>query len=297
MEHILTLIAAVDGLDHSMAERVRSALDGIGAEVGAASWLSPGRALDLPFALLAADQAEAAARAALGGAAIDVVAQATQGRKKALLLADMDSTMVTGETLDELADFAGLKERIAAITARAMNGEIDFKDAVRERVGLLKDLDAEALAGAFRRIVFTPGGRELVGTMRKNGAYAILVSGGFSYFTERVGAWLGFDEDRANRLGVEHGRLTGEVLEPILDRDAKLKTLVDTAAARQLPLSATMAVGDGANDLDMIRAAGAGIAFHAKPMVAAAARIRIDHADLRALLYLQGYGDDEIAAA
>ena len=235
----------------------------------------------------------AAVRAALDGAAIDAIVTPAVGRRKQLLIADMDSTIVTGETLDELADFAGLKERIAAITARAMNGELDFKAALRERVAMLRGLPLEALERTWERVRLTPGARELVATMRAHGACAALVSGGFTFFTGRVAALCGFDLHRSNTLLDDGAALTGQVAEPILDRGTKLATLTALAADRGLPLSATLAVGDGANDLDMLRAAGLGVAFHAKPTVAAAAQVRVDHADLRALLFVQGYRADE----
>ncbi len=203
---------------------------------------------------------------------------------------------MTGETLDELADFAGLRPRIADITARAMNGELDFKAALRERVGMLKGLPVTALEQTWQRIRLTPGARELVATMRAHGACTVLVSGGFSFFTSRVAALCGFDTHRSNVLLDDGVALTGSVAEPILDRDTKLATLREFAAGRGLPLSATLAVGDGANDLDMLRAAGLGVAFRAKPIVAQAARARVDHADLRALLFAQGYRASDIVA-
>lgn len=294
MENVLTLIAPADGLDDSMLNRVRSALSDLGADALSPAWLAKGQAADIPFDFLAPEQADAAARKLLGKAPVDVVAQPAANRRKALLVADMDSTMVTGETLDELADFAGLKEHIAAITARAMNGEIDFQSALRERVGLLKGLSADTLQKTYDRIAYTPGANALVATMRANGAYAVLVSGGFSFFTSKVRVHCGFDRDLANELVIENGRLTGQVLDPILDRTTKLQTLMGVAAERQLSLALTLAVGDGANDLDMIKAAGLGVAFHAKPVVAAEARARIDHGDLTALLFAQGYKAEEI---
>jgi phosphoserine phosphatase len=235
-----------------------------------------------------------AVRAALGDAPIDAIATTTENRRKRLLVADMDSTIVTGETLDELADFAGLKQRIAAITARAMNGELDFKSALRERVAMLRGLSVEALEQTWQRVRLTPGAGELVATMRAHGAYAALVSGGFTFFTSRVAALVGFDMHRANVLLDDGTVLTGLVAEPILDRDTKLDTLTRLAAERGLPMAATLAVGDGANDLDMLRAAGLGVAFRAKPIVAAAARARVDHAGLRALLFAQGYRREDI---
>ena len=293
MDHVLTLIGPPDSLEEGTLGRLRSALDALGADTLSPQWLAEGRAADIPFALLSTDQADAAARRLLAGRPIDVVAQPSTHRRKMLLVADMDSTMVTGETLDELADFAGLKEHIAAITARAMNGEIDFKSALRERVGLLKGLPAETLELTYERISYTPGAEALVATMKAHGAFTVLVSGGFRFFTSRVRAHCGFDRDLANELEIANGRLTGTVSEPILDRHTKLQTLISVAAERQLPLTLTMTVGDGANDLDMIKAAGLGVAFHAKPVVAAEARARIDHGDLTALLFAQGYHRDE----
>ena len=202
----------------------------------------------------------------------------------------MDSTIITGETLDELATFTVLGEKIAAITARAMNGELDFKDALRERVAMLKGLSVDALERTWERVHLTPGARELVATMRAQGAYTALVSGGFTFFTSRVAELAKFDFHRANTLLDDGTVLEGRVAEPILDRSAKLETLRELAKLRQgLPMSASLAVGDGANDLDMLLAAGLGVAFHAKPIVAATARARVDHADLRALLFAQGY--------
>jgi phosphoserine phosphatase len=294
MENVLTLMAPADGLDDSMLNRVRSALKDLGADTLSPSWLSKGRAADIPFELLAPGQADAVAHSVLNGAAIDVVAQEAANRRKKLLVADMDSTMVIGETLDELAAFAGLKEHIAAITARAMNGEIDFKAALRERVGLLKGLSADSLQKTFDQMEYTPGAEKLVATMRANGAFAVLVSGGFRFFTSRVREHCGFDRDLANEMEIIDGQLTGAVFDPILDRTTKVETLLAVAAERSLPLALSMAVGDGANDLEMIHAAGLGVAFHAKPVVAAEARARIDHNDLTALLYLQGYTDSDI---
>jgi phosphoserine phosphatase len=295
MQHVLTLVAPAGTLSAAAVFRVRAALQQLGASVGTPDWLAPGEAVDLPFDGLAPEQADAAGRGALDGAAVDVVAQAAEGRRKKLLLADMDSTIVTTETLDELAAFAGLKDRIAAITRRAMNGELDFPQALAERVGLLAGLPVSALERTWEGTAMMPGAAELVATMAAHGARCVLVSGGFTFFTERVAARLGFHAHQSNTLLVEGGKLTGRVAEPILDRDAKLAALKRTAAELGLPLAATLAVGDGANDLDMVRAAGLGVAFRAKPIVAAAARVRIDHSDLRALLFAQGFRLPEIA--
>lgn len=294
MENVLTLIAGPEvALSEDLLAPVRAALRALGAHVGGTAWLSPDRACDLPFGHLATEQADAAARRALAGTPADVVAQAAQGRRKALLVADMDSTMVVGETLDELAEFAGIKGRIAAITARAMNGEIGFEGALRERIGLMAGLPEAALEATWAKTRLMAGARVLVQTMKAHGAHTVLVSGGFTFFTRRVREACGFDFDLGNRFIFEDGRLTG-VEDPILGREAKLATLIATAASRQIPLALTAAVGDGANDLDMIKAAGLGVAYRAKPMVAAEARARIDHGDLTALLYAQGYGDADM---
>jgi phosphoserine phosphatase len=206
----------------------------------------------------------------------------------------MESTMIENEMLDELADFLGLRDRIAAITARAMNGELDFEDALRTRVQLLKGLARARIEEVRReRITFAPGGRALVQTMKAYGAYTSLVSGGFTFFADYIGKRIGFDEAMANILEVDGDALDGTVRSPILGREAKLSRLMTLAAYHDIPLAATLAVGDGANDLDMIKAAGLGVALHAKPVVASQAEVKIDHGDLTALLYLQGYPDEE----
>ncbi|MDO8608785.1 MAG: phosphoserine phosphatase SerB [Phaeospirillum sp.] len=298
MDNVLTLIAGHggQGLDSSLVFEVRGALRALGAEVGVADWLSPERACDLEFSGLDTAQADAIATRILEGWAVDVAAQPTLGRRKRLLVADMDSTMVTGETLDELADFAGIKDHISAITARAMNGEIGFEAALRERVGLLKGLSAECLGQTWERIEFTPGAFTLVRTMKAHGAASVLVSGGFGFFTSKVRDACGFDRDIANELIVVDGRLTGQVGDTIIGREAKLATLNTAAAELGVTPHLAVAVGDGANDLDMLRAAGLGVAFHAKPVVAAEARVRVDHGDLIALLYAQGYRDEDMVS-
>ena len=289
MSHILTLIAPPGGLATAQLSQARAALVALGADAGTPDWLSPAEAADLPFAGLAPDQAMAAARQALDTAAVDVIATPAEGRRKQLLLADMDSTIVTSETLDELAAFAGLKEQIAAITKRAMNGELDFKAALRERVGMLKGLSTSALEATWQATELMPGAMDLVGTMRAHGARCVLVSGGFTFFTGKVATLVGFHEHHSNTLELEGETLAGTVGEPILDRDAKLATLKRLAGELALPLAATLTVGDGANDLAMIQAAGLGVAFHAKPVVASAARAKVDHCGLRALLFAQGF--------
>ena len=283
MPAILTVVAQREAtsLTPAMLNRVRNAVRGAPPVV-----LSPNEAADIPLST-ALDHA--ALRAALDGKPIDVIVTKPRGRRKALLIADMDSTIVTGETLDELAGFAGIGERIAAITRRAMNGELDFKQALRERVAMLRGLKLDALEQTWQRMRLTSGARELVATMRARGALTALVSGGFSFFTDKVAERLGFDLHRSNVLLDDGTALTGLVREPILDRDSKLAALHELAAQRGVKPSATLAVGDGGNDLDMLRAAGLGVAFHAKPMVAREAKARVDHADLRALLFAQGY--------
>jgi phosphoserine phosphatase len=283
MTHVLTLVAARDAvsLTPGIIGRVRDATGG-----GTVTILSVNEAADIACpALPEASQV----RAALEGAPIDTIASPAGDRRKRLLVADMDSTIITGETLDELAAYAGLGEKIAAITARAMNGELNFEDALRERVAMLRGLSVAALERTWRGIRLTPGARELVATMKVHGAFTALVSGGFTFFTSRVAALVGFDLHRSNELLDDGAVLLGRVAEPILGRFAKLATLRELAAGHGLAPSAALAVGDGANDLDMLAAAGLGVAFHAKPIVAAAARHRVDHADLRALLFAQGY--------
>jgi phosphoserine phosphatase len=294
MSQVLTLVAPAGALSPRSVSRVRAALQDIGAAVGAPDWLAPGEAADLPFDGLAVEQADAAARGALGSEAVDAIAQPAEGRRKKLLLADMDSTVVTSETLDELAAQAGLKDRIAAITRRAMEGELDFVQALAERVGLLAGLPVSALERTWEAIEMTPGAAELVATMRAAGARCVLVSGGFTFFTGRVAERLGFHAHHSNTLLVADGKLTGRVAEPVLNRHAKLATLKRVCADLGLPLSAALAVGDGANDLDMVRAAGLGVAFRAKPVVSAAARARVDHSDLRALLFAQGFRAQDV---
>ena len=235
-----------------------------------------------------------AARDLVAGRPIDVAQIPLANRRKRLLIADMDSTMIEQECIDELADAVGIKAEVAAITARAMNGELAFEDALRTRVQLLKGLARARIEEVRReRITFAPGGRALVQTMKAYGAYTSLVSGGFTFFADFIAKRIGFDEAMANILEFDGDVLTGTVSPPILGREAKLSRLQTLAAYHDIPIAATLAVGDGANDLDMIKAAGLGVALHAKPVVAAQAEVRIDHGDLTALLYLQGYDESE----
>lgn len=282
---IATLLTAPDRpvLDRATVESVRNAWGG-----GDAVWLDPGVAAEFPLEAMPANRWEV--WQGLQSLNVDLVVQPAEGRRKRLLLADMDSTMIQQECIDELADEAGVGAVVADITARAMNGELDFEGALRERVGLLKGLPVAVIDRVIRdRITLMPGGPELLATMKANGAYAALVSGGFTAFTARIAAMLGFDENRANTLLHEGGTLSGQVAEPILGRQAKVDALNDITARLGIPLSDAMAVGDGANDLGMLKLAGAGVALHAKPVVAAECDIRINHGDLTALLYVQGY--------
>ena len=254
-------------------------------------WLADNIACDI---VLEANSDPATSKAAIediiGTQPVDIVIQEQDTRRKKALIADMDSTMIEQECIDELAAEAGLKDRIAKITARAMNGEIPFEPALKERVALLKGLPVSIIERVIEnRITLTSGGRQLVATMNANGAHTALVSGGFSHFTNHVARLLGFAENRANVLIEHENKLTGEVVRPILGRQAKVDVLNEIAAAHSLDNSEFMAVGDGANDLGMLGAAGCGVALHAKPVVAQQAEIRIDHGDLSALLYIQGY--------
>ncbi|MBP1853499.1 phosphoserine phosphatase SerB [Rhizobium halophytocola] len=254
-------------------------------------WLADGIACDLALKDgTDAALADATLRAILGGLPIDIAVQQAETRRKQFLIADMDSTMIGQECIDELAAEVGLKDKVAAITARAMNGEIEFEPALRERVGLLKGLPVtvvdDVIAG---RITLTPGGPELIATMRAKGHYTALVSGGFTVFTARIAERLGFHENRANLLIEDGGLLAGEVAEPILGKQAKVDALLEITARLGISPAEVIAVGDGANDLGMLELAGSGVALHAKPSVAAQAKIRLDHADLTGLLYLQGY--------
>jgi phosphoserine phosphatase len=295
MSHVATLIASRDLPDAAgLAARAADALGG-----GAPHWLASGIAVDIPFVPAAGNDDRVTAqrlRDIIGDLPVDVVVQPAAGRRKRLLLADMDSTMIGQECLDELADFVGQKARVAAITERAMRGEIAFEPALAERVALLAGLSAGVVGEVIeKRITFTPGGRALVRTMAADGAHTCLVSGGFTLFTAPIAAAIGFAENRGNRLDIDGGgRFTGRVLPPILGREAKLATLVELRAARGLEKSETLVAGDGANDLLMISEGGLGVAYHAKPIVAAAAGARIDHCDLTALIYAQGYEASEI---
>ena len=277
-------------LQAPLVENLRNAWGG-----GAARWLNPGVAAEFDLDALPTHQAEVWAD--LQAMGVDLGVQPTEGRRKAMLLADMDSTMIRQECIDELADMAGVGAHVAGITARAMNGELDFEAALTERVGLLKGLPVSVIDQVLaERITFTPGGRTLIATMKAHGGHAALVSGGFTAFTAKVAAALGFDEHRANTLLARDGKLTGTVAPPILGKQAKVDALTQITARLGITPAEVIAVGDGANDLGMLHLAGAGVALHAKPSVAAQCALRINHGDLTALLYLQGYSRDEFAA-
>jgi len=299
MSLVATLISNPDNpaLDSTIVDGARAVLP----NAGQARWLFDEVAVDIAFdtPLNSRDELRAIEerlRMARGDLPIDIVVQPIVGRRKKLFLADMDSTMIGQECIDELAAFVGLKDHVAEITERAMRGEIEFEPALRERVALLKDLPVSVVDEVLaKRITLTPGGRELVMTMRAHGGYTCLISGGFTVFTRPIAAKIGFQESRANELIVRDGKFTGEVKEPILGRATKLATLIELTEGFDLDDIDTLVVGDGANDLGMIQNAGLGVAYHAKPTVAATAAARIDHGDLTALLYAQGYRREEFA--
>lgn len=291
--HVAVLVSnpAVPAVDAAVVSAVRAALSQPMAE----RWLNEGIAAEIGFA---GEADIATLRTVIGDRPVDIAVLPAEGRRKKLFLADMDSTMIGQECIDELADYAGMKAHVAAITERAMRGEIAFEPALRERVALLKGLPLAVVDEVIAtRIRLTPGGRELVGTMKANGAHALLVSGGFTLFTARVAAMIGFDAHRANVLIADGESFAGLVEEPILGREAKLAALIEMRTTLGLAPEETLAVGDGANDLAMLGEAGLGVAYHAKPAVAAAAQVRVDHGDLTALLYLQGYAAGDFVTA
>ena len=292
---VLNVAAGPHPIAPSTAKAIAAAVQTV-VQANAVAWLSPEQAFDIAFDG-DPDSVRAAMRDIHDEWLLDINILPAANRQKKLLIADMDSTIIGCECIDELADMAGVKPKIAAITERAMRGEIDFPGALRERVSLLKGLPLEDLTRVYaERVRLSPGARVLTATMRARGAHTLLVSGGFSFFTSRVAEEAGFEENQGNRLLDDGKRLTGKVAEPILGREAKLQALETAVELLRIRLDDVIAVGDGANDLDMIRRAGLGVAYHAKPVVAAAAGCSIMHGDLTSLLYLQGYRSDEILA-
>ncbi|PZO67074.1 MAG: phosphoserine phosphatase SerB [Paracoccus denitrificans] len=289
----ISLISSPDrgDLSDDLIRTLRQRWDG-----GDAAWLDYGVAAEFSVSTRPVDFAPVWMD--LQRVRIDMAIQPSEGRRKAVLLADMDSTMIEQECIDELAAMAGIGPEVAKITARAMNGELNFHESLVARVSLLKGLSVDAITKVLaQRITYTPGGATLVATMRAHGAWTALVSGGFTDFTGPVGRHLGFDEQRANVLITDGDHLTGQVALPILGREAKAEALRDITATRNLTAADVIAVGDGANDLGMLEIAGTGVALHAKPAVAAAAPICINFGDLTSLLYLQGYAADEFVGA
>jgi phosphoserine phosphatase len=299
MTYVLTLLAAPGRrpLSAAAVDAVRTALSAGGAEVEPSDWLAPEEACDLPFEKLEPEAAERLAREALEDFPADLAAQPQAGRRKRLLVADMESTIIAEEMLDELAEAVGLRAEIAEVTARAMAGELDFEEALRARVGKLAGLSVRDLEQAAERMTFNAGARTLVRTLEGAGTRCILVSGGFTVFADMVAEACGFSDVQANVLEIEEGRLNGLVREPILGREAKRRALESACASLQITPAAACAVGDGANDLDMLNTAGLGVAYRGKPAVRAAARFALDVGDLTGLLYFQGYRREEFAAA
>lgn len=296
MQNILTLITDPRNalLTPRVTNAVRDALALARGKVGPADWLDPGIACDIPFDNVAPAEAVKAAAGALRGMPVDILVLNPENRRKQVLVADMESTIIRNEMLDELAFEAEIGDQVAEITRRAMNGEIDFQAAIRERVGLLKGQPASLLDKVAEKIVLMPGAASLLRSLKEAGVYCALVSGGFDIYTARIAEQLGFDEHQANHLDIADGAIAGTVREPVLGREAKLEALRRVATQKGIAPADCIAVGDGANDLAMLGEAGLGVAFHAKPKVQEAARFNIRHGDLTALLYAQGYRRDEI---
>ncbi|MBM3510865.1 MAG: phosphoserine phosphatase SerB [Alphaproteobacteria bacterium] len=296
MKYVITLIGNPKSkpVDMVVVDTAVTALARANAKLDKPDWLAKKRAVDIRFDRLQPLKALQLARAAIGDLPYDSYAQPIEGRRKKLLVADMDSTILVGETIDELAAEVGKKAEIARITALAMDGKLKYAESLKQRVNALAGLWVDKLDATYARLAVSAGAATLVATMEKHGALTVLVTGGFTYFTDRVAAALGFDRVHANELEIVGGKLTGVVKEPILDGNAKRTVLEQTARELKIELREAVAVGDGANDRGMIEGAGLGVAYRAKPALADYADARLDHADLTGLLYLQGYREDEL---
>jgi len=297
MGNVLTLVSASpNGLSADWVAQTGIALKRLGATTYEPIWLAPSQACDIPFSNLAIEDAEQAARDSLKPTPIDILAQSQQNRKKKLLIADMDSTIIHGETLDDVATMAGIGPQIADITARAMNGEIRFEDALRERIAMLGGMDSSLFDQVATDLTLNPGAETLVRTMSAHGAYTALVSGGFRFFTARVAQWIGFDLNKGNEIEIINNHFSGEIIEPIVTKTTKQETLEALVKERQIDMAETLAVGDGANDLPMLQTAGLGVAYYAKPIVTSQVRAQVAHSDLTTLLYYQGYKQSEFVS-
>ena len=290
MDNVLTLVSASpNGLSVESVAQTGKALNRLGATTYEPIWLAPSQACDIHFSNLSIEDAEQVARDSLKSIPIDILAQSQQNHKKKLLIADMDSTIVQGETLDDVATLAGIGPQIADITARAMNGEIRFEDALRERIAMLAGMDPTLFDQVAADLTLNPGAETLVRTMSAHGAYTALVSGGFRFFTARVAQWIGFDLDKGNEIEIINNHFSGEIIEPIVSKTTKQETLEAIVKKRKIDMAETLAVGDGANDIPMLQTAGLGVAYYAKPIVTSQVRAQVAHSDLTTLLYYQGY--------
>jgi phosphoserine phosphatase len=294
MDNVLTLVCSTVGeLSAHRIDYICRNLAVSGAEIGNPIWLSDNQACDIPFNYLSIEDADKTGRDSLASAPIDILSQPQKNRKKRLLIADMDSTIIQGETLDDMAELAGIGPQIAKITARAMNGEILFRDALLERIAMFSGMNASLLDQIANGVTLTPGAETLVQTMAAQGAYTALVSGGFSCFTERVAQRVGFDFNKGNEIEIINNSFSGKIIEPIITKTTKKETLEALAQKQKIGMGETLAVGDGANDIPMLHAAGLGVAYHAKPVVVANVNAQVEHTDLTTLLFYQGYKKSE----
>jgi phosphoserine phosphatase len=290
MDNVLTLVCSTTSeLSNQRVDKICENLAIFGAEIGTPIWLSDNQACDIPFSSLSIEEADKIVRDNLASAPIDILSQSQKNRRKKLLIADMDSTIIQGETLDDMAKLAGIGPQIAKITLRAMNGEILFSDALRERVAMFSGLNSSLLSQVANSLILNSGAETLVRTMAAQGAYTALVSGGFRYFTELVAQRVGFDFNKGNEIEIVNNSFSGKIVEPISTKTTKKEILEILAQKKKIRMIETLAVGDGANDLPMLHAAGLGVAYHAKPVVVAQACARFEHTDLTTLLYYQGY--------